>query len=79
MITYDTLKQHPKDFLSVTGLTLEEFTGLCHALRAVYAAAYPAERRMDGPARQRRAGAGRKPRLVTPEDKLRFILAYPKQ
>lgn len=79
MITYDSLKKHPKDFLSVTGLTLEEFTGLCQAFSAVYAAAYPATRRMDGQPRQRRVGAGRKPHLVTPEDKLLFILAYHKQ
>jgi hypothetical protein len=79
MITYQTLKKHPKDFLSVTGLTLEEFTGLCQAFAEVYAAAYPAECRMDGQARLRRAGAGRKPHLVTAEDKLLFILAYHKQ
>lgn len=79
MITYNTLKEHPRDFLSVTGLTLEEFTGLCQAFASVYAAAYPAERRMDGQARQRRAGAGRKARLATAEDKVLFILAYHKQ
>jgi hypothetical protein len=79
MITYPSLKEHPKDFLSVTGLTLEEFTGLCQAFAAVYAAAYPTERRMDGQARRRRAGAGRKARLASAEDKLVFILAYHKQ
>jgi hypothetical protein len=34
---------------------------------------------MDGQARQRRAGAGRKARLASAEDKLVFILAYHKQ
>jgi hypothetical protein len=79
MITYDTLKEHPKDFLAVTGLTRSEFDGLCPVFAQVYAAAYPAAQRMDGQARQRRAGAGRKARLASSEDKLVFILAYHKQ
>lgn len=78
MLTYHSLKDHPKDFLSVTGLSLKEFVDLCQAFAMVYAAAYPAERRMDGQPRQRRAGAGRKARLASAEDKLLFILAYHK-
>ena len=79
MITYETLKEHPTDFLSVTGLRLAEFTDLCQAFAKAYSSAYPAEQRMDGQARQRRAGAGRKARLASAEDKLVFILAYHKQ
>jgi hypothetical protein len=58
---------------------LDEFTGLCEAFAAVYTAAYPPAQRMDGQARQRRAGAGRKARLASAEDKLLFLLAYHKQ
>jgi hypothetical protein len=79
MITYQTLKTQPRVFLSVTGLTMEEFTGLCRAFEAVYTATYPTTVRMDGQTRQRRAGAGRKPRLSSTEDKLLFILCYEKQ
>jgi len=78
MLTYQTLKDHPKDFLSVTGLTVEEFVELCQTFALVYAAAYPIECRIDGQPRQRRRGAGRKARLTTVEDKLLFILAYHK-
>jgi hypothetical protein len=58
---------------------MDEFTGLCEAFAAVYTAAYPPAQRMDGQARQRRAGRGRKACLASAEDKLLFILAYPKQ
>jgi len=35
MLTYQAPKNHPKDFLSVTGLTVEEFGELCQRFALV--------------------------------------------
>src|SRR5450432_2981205 len=78
MLNYEYLKNRPKEFLAVTGLTLTEFVGLLGVFEAQYEQAYPKERCMDGQVRQRRAGAGRKAKLASGEDKLLFILAYQK-
>ena len=78
MLTYTYLKEHPKAFLAVTGLTMPEFVQLLPAFDAQYQQAYPPTRRMDGQVRQRRAGAGRKARLASLADKLLFILSYHK-
>jgi hypothetical protein len=78
MLSYNKLKDRPRDFLAATGLTLEEFQKLLPAFRAAYEKRYPPERTRQGKARQRRAGGGAKGTLPDFEDKLLFILAYQK-
>jgi len=79
MISYKSLKNQARDFLAVTGLRVDEFENLLPTFAGEYERMYPSDRRMDGQARQRRAGAGRKARLASSEDKLLFILTYHKQ
>ena len=43
MINYKKLKDRPRDFLAVTGLTLEEFLKLLPAFQAAYDKYYPPE------------------------------------
>jgi hypothetical protein len=77
MLTYETLKQNPKKLLSLTGLARREFgellSAFAQALEAAEQAARPKAKK-----RRRAAGAGRKPKLQTVEDKLLFVLVYTK-
>lgn len=78
MITYTTLKDRPREFLSATGLTHEEFLRLLPAFEAAYTACYPLDKTWHGTARCRKVGGGAKGRLAQLEDKLLFILVYEK-
>ena len=78
MITYTTLKDRPREFLSATGLTHEEFLRLLPAFEAAYTACYPLDKTWHGKARCRKVGGGAKGRLAQLEDKLLFILVYEK-
>jgi Helix-turn-helix of DDE superfamily endonuclease/DDE superfamily endonuclease len=78
MITYTTLKDRPREFLSATGLTHDEFLRVLPAFRAAYATDYPLEKTWHGKARRRRVGGGAKGRLAQIEDKLLFMLVYQK-
>jgi len=78
MRCYDHLKDHPRDFLAATGLTLAEFARLLPAFEAAYADLYPPHLTAAGQARQRQAGGGAKGGLADWEDKLLFILVYQK-
>lgn len=78
MLSYNTLKDRPRDFLAATGLTLDEFQQLLPAFQTAYAQRYPSELTRTGKSRQRRAGAGAKGVLQRWEDKLLFILVYQK-
>ena len=60
MLSYNTLKDRPRDFLAVTGLTLEEFQQLLPAFQEAYEQRYPTELTRTGKPRQRRAGGGAK-------------------
>lgn len=77
MINYDTLKTKPKEFLAVTGLTLDEFTHLLPTFARIYRAD-TAQVTTQGTPRQRQPGAGAKGKLDAMENKLLFILAYEK-
>ena len=77
MITYEELKTRPKDFLSVTGLALDEFAYLLSAFEQVYQE-QAAQVTVEGQARQRQAGGGVKGKLARIENKLLFILLYEK-
>lgn len=78
MLHYNKLKDRPRDFLAVTGLTLEEFQQLLPAFQEAYEQRYPTALTRTGTPRQRRAGGGAKGVLQCFEDKLLFILAYQK-
>ena len=74
MLSYNTLKDRPRDFLAATGLTLDEFQQLLPTFQDAYAQRYPYELTRTGKPRQRRRGGGAKGSLQRFEDKLLFIL-----
>jgi hypothetical protein len=78
MLTYDHLKDRPRELLAATGLTHEEFARLLPAFSAAYATRYPPDKPQAGKPRQRRVGAGAKGALAQMTDKLLFILVYQK-
>jgi Helix-turn-helix of DDE superfamily endonuclease len=78
MLTYDYLKDRPREFLAATGLTHEEFARLLPAFTAAYAALSPPDRTRAGKPRQRRVGGGAKGALAQMTDKRLFILVYQK-
>src|SRR5438093_2127551 len=78
MRNYNKLKDRPRDFLAVTGRTLEEFTPLLPAFQAAYGILYPPHLPYEGTPRQRQAGGGVKGVLASAEEKLLFILVYQK-
>jgi hypothetical protein len=78
MLSYDKLKNRPREFLAVTGLTRAEFECLLPAFQAAYECQYPPDLTYEGKARQRSAGGGAKGALPSFTDKLLFILAYQK-
>ena len=77
MLTYETLKQKPKELLALTGLARREFDELLAAFALGLQAAEQATRPKTKK-RRRAPGAGRKPKLRTVADKLLFVLVYTK-
>jgi hypothetical protein len=77
VITYETLKKKPKEFVAMTGLARREFEDLLPAFAAALKVA-EARARPKRTKRQRASGAGRKSSLPTIEDKLLFVLVYTK-
>ena len=78
MLSYNKLKDRPRDFLAATGLTPDEFQQLLPAFQDAYAQRYSSELTRIGTPRQRRPGGGTKGVLQHFEDKLLFILVYQK-
>ena len=78
MMTYATLKNTPRRFLSMTSLTVTEFDALVPVFAEECAVLYSPTHTQAGQRRQRKAGGGNKPRLATVQDKLLFILIYEK-
>lgn len=78
MLSYNKLKNKPRDFLAATGLTSDEFEKLLPAFRAAYEKNYPPHLTQEGKQRQRQAGGGAKGSLPEIEDKLLFLLVYQK-
>jgi hypothetical protein len=78
MLSYNKLKDRPRDFLAATGLTLDEFQRLLPAFQSAYEQRYPYELTRAGKPRQRRLGGGAKGVLQCFEDKLLFIAVYQK-
>lgn len=78
MLTYEDLKNKPKELLAATGLKQDEIEALRTGFATAYAQAYPADQTIEGQARQRRIGGGNSGKLACLEDKLLFILIYEK-
>ena len=78
MLTYEELKNKPRELLAATGLKANEFEALLEAFGKGYEGRYPAEQTVEGQARQRRKGGGNKSKLTGMADKLLFILVYQK-
>ena len=78
MLTYTTLKDRPREFLTATGLTHDEFLRVLPAFVAAYTTCYPLDKTWQGKVRQRQVGGGAKGILSQMEDKLLFLLVYQK-
>ncbi len=78
MLSYNQLKDCPRDCFAATGLTLDEFQQLRPAFQGAYEQRYPYALTRTGKPRQRRPGGGVKGVLQHCEDKLVFILVYQK-
>jgi len=78
MLTYNDLKEKPKEFLAATSLTVEEFELVLPIFRRKYRELFTPGLTRKGKPRQRKEGGGIKEKLRTDEDKLLFILVYQK-
>src|SRR5579859_3759712 len=78
MLTYEDLRNRPRELLTATGLTQGEFEALLVVFADSYSQSYPADQTMEGQPRQRRRGGGSTGKLTKLEDKLLFILVYEK-
>ena len=78
MIKYLELKEKPREFLSVTSLTDEEFQALLPTFEKCYQLSVPVKPKPTKKHQQRASGGGRKSKLSDLKDKLLFILAYQK-
>lgn len=78
MLTYEELKNKPRELLAATGLKQDEFEGLLKAFAEAYQESYPAQETVTGQVRQRRQGGGNKGKLSRMDDKLLFILVHQK-
>ena len=76
MLSYNKLKDRPRDFLAATSLTPAEFQQLLPAFQAACDKPYPHKLTRAGQPRQRRVGGGAKGILSNCEDKFLFILGY---
>jgi hypothetical protein len=78
MLKYLELKEKPREFLSVTSLTAEEFQVLLPTFERCYQLLSPPKPKPTKKHKQRASGGGRKAKLSDMSDKLLFILAYQK-
>lgn len=78
MLTYEKLRKSPRQFVSLTSLTPEEFEYLLPTFEKVYQQVFPDTQTKTGQKRKRQSGAGRKGALASIEQKLLFALVYQK-
>jgi hypothetical protein len=76
MLTYQQLKDKPRDVLAATGHTVAEFEQILPAYQTAYAHRYPSHLTLAGKERQRQPGGGSKGVLDQAEDRVLFILIY---
>lgn len=78
MLSYENLKQKPRQLLSATGLTKAEFEILLPKFELCYEKLYPKNVTYNGKQRLRNTGGGAKGHLSKLEDRMLFILVYHK-
>src|SRR5215510_6355513 len=78
MLIYNELKNKPREFLAATGLKVDEFEQLVPVFQTAYEQTYPPHLTQAGHTRQRQIGGGATGALPKIDDKLFFILVYPK-
>lgn len=78
MLRYCQLKEKPREFLSATGLTLEEFQVLLPTFEQCYQESLPPKPKPSKKKKTRARGGGRHSKLPEIADKLFFILVYQK-
>ncbi len=78
MLKYVELKEKPREFLSVTSLTVEEFQALLPTFEKCYQLLSPTKPKLSKKHKGRASGGGRKAKLLEISDKLLFVLAYQK-
>ncbi len=78
MLRYVELKEKPREFLSVTSLTDEEFQVMLPTFEKWYQRSAKPKPKVTKRKKQRASGGGRKATLAEIGDKLLFILAYQK-
>src|SRR5947209_19966038 len=78
MLSYDKLKNKPREFLAATGLTLPELESLGPMCEVAYERTYPPAHTYEGKARQRGVGGGAKATLSSFAAKRLLILVYQK-
>ncbi len=78
MLRYDELKEKPREFLSVTSITDEEFQVLLPTFEKWYHLSVKPKPKATKKKKRRQSGGGRKATLADMSDKLLFILAYQK-
>jgi len=76
MLSYNKLRNDPRQFLALTGLTPAEFDRLVTAFCGAYQRRYPTDRTLAGQRRQRFPGGGRTGVLQPPQQKLLLLLVY---
>jgi len=76
MLTYQQLKEQPRELLAATGLMVAEFEQLLPAYQTAYERRYSQQLTRAGKVRQRQPGGGSKGALDQAEDRLLFILIY---
>ncbi len=78
MLEYTELKRNRRRFLALTGLTTRVSKALLPFFVAAYGRTYEGEKTVVGEKRQRQVGGGCAGTLITPAQKLLFILVYQK-
>lgn len=78
MLKYEEVRKNKKQFLALTGLTIEEFEKLLAAFKRAYERKNPTNKTQKGKERKIKAGGGRRSELESYEQKLLFVLVYQK-
>lgn len=76
MLNYTKIANKPRIFQSLTGLSLSAFNQLLRAFEQAEEQAWQKQESQRDNLRQRQRGGGRKPTLISVEDRLVFILFY---
>jgi len=78
MLKYEELRKNKKQFLALTGITIEEFEKLLPVFERAYERKNPPDKTLKGKKRKRKVGGGRGSELNNKEQKLMFTLVYHK-